>query len=107
MKHTEGPWEIVPLTGRLDDWTGSRMVVRAKTLPGGICAIIGGAGDEEEGNAHLIAAATQMLKTLKNMRAALSTCQGEFPAGSFSRKTIGEYIADADAAIAAAEGVTV
>jgi hypothetical protein len=105
MKHTAGPWEIVPLTGRLDDWTGSRMVVRAKGLPGGICAIIGGAGDEEEGNAHLIAAATQMLKALKDVRSALWSCH--LVADAESRKMIREYLAEADAAIAAAEGVTV
>jgi hypothetical protein len=106
MKHTEEPWEIVPLTGRLDDWTGSRVVVRAKGMPGGICAIIGGASrEEEDGNAHLIVAAPSLLKELKDMRAALWSCQ--LVADADSRKMIREHVAGADAAIALAEGVTV
>jgi hypothetical protein len=99
---TNGPWEILRLSGKLDDWTGSSIVIRAKGAPGGLCVIMGGLGpDEELANAHLIAASLEMLRVLKFM-----VDQMEEPANA--HHTLGDYIhgsgiADAKAAIAKAE----
>jgi hypothetical protein len=52
---------------------------------------------------RLILASPDLLKELKNLRAALQACQ--FVADGESRKMIREYLADADVAIAKVEGV--
>ena len=66
LRFTKPPWEILgPFREPAADWTRSRFIVRAEEAPGGICAIIGGLGEEEEGNAYLIAAAPLMRQALK------------------------------------------
>ena len=48
----------------IDDWTGSRIVIRSEDCPGGVAAIIGGA----EQYANLIAAAPEMFEALQVAR---------------------------------------
>jgi hypothetical protein len=83
---TKGPWEILRLSGSLDDWTGSSIVIRAKGAPGGVCIIMGGLGpDEELANAHLIAASLEMLRVLKFMVAQMEEPEN-------ANHTLGAYI---------------
>lgn len=66
MEHTKGPWELISLSSKLDDWTGASLVIRNEYAPGGIAVTIGGVGDEEEANARLIAAAPDLLEAVKD-----------------------------------------
>lgn len=102
MSHTPGPWEIVRLEGKLDDWTGSSIVLRAKAAPGGICAIIGGLGEEEEDTARLIKAAPQLLKALKGAVGNLRMAQVLMD--SASRALCQSMLKDYEAVIAEATG---
>jgi hypothetical protein len=87
----------------MDDWTGSRYVVRsAKHAPGGIAVIMGGLGDaEEQANAHLVAASPQLLATLKELRRSFHMAQVVMDAES--RKIARSILEDVDAVIAKAE----
>lgn len=76
--YTSGPWEVLPLSGKLDDWTGSAIVIRAKGAPGGLCIIMGGLGSKEEmANAHLIATATELLGLARGYVRFLETHPGD------------------------------
>ena len=55
---------IANLSGPLDDWTGTRIIIRSEDCPGGVAAIIGGA----EEYANLILAAPKMHQALELVR---------------------------------------
>lgn len=66
MTHTETPWEVVELGSPATPF-GS-FVIRAKKAPGGIAVTVGGLGEEERANAHLIKAAPSLLAAVKLAR---------------------------------------
>lgn len=64
-KHAAAPWELITLDNPLDDWTGASLIIRSTECPGGIAAIIGGLGEEEQPTAHLFLAAPYLLAACK------------------------------------------
>jgi hypothetical protein len=66
---TAQPWELTELPGALADWTGARFVIRAPNgAPGGLAAIMGGLGaEEEQANAHLLRTAPEMYAALERI----------------------------------------
>jgi hypothetical protein len=73
MPHTPGPYRLVILDAKLDDWTGARYVIRSdKHAPGGVAAIIGGTGEQEErANAHLFLVAPDLLEACRAQHKAI------------------------------------
>jgi hypothetical protein len=71
-KHTALPWELVKLDKPTDDWAGASFIIRApRAAPGGIAAIIGGLGEEEEPTANLFLAAPFLLAACKAQHKAM------------------------------------
>lgn len=65
---TPQPWELTELEGALDDWTGTRFVIRAPEAPGGVAILMGGLGEtEERANAHLLRTAAEMYAGLERI----------------------------------------
>lgn len=96
MAHTQGEWELVELNPPLDDWTGARYVIRQpKHAPGGIAAIIGGAGGIDDAN--LLKAAPKLLFALRYVLPLLEAKERE-------QGGLGAYVRSVRGAIAEAEG---
>lgn len=73
---TPGPYTVSKFAKPLDEWSGVRYVIRAKTAPGGLAMMMGGLGEEEEAaNARLHAAAVDMYMEL--VEAKMTTYQYE------------------------------
>lgn len=96
-KHTPGPWRVNSLGPARIIYDGSRegwAIADVKTYHGRHAA------GQAEANAHLIAAAPDMLESVKRMRWLCS----ELHAGnSFSRDDLLRWLEEADSAIRRAE----
>jgi hypothetical protein len=92
--HTPGPWEVVTiLSRRLAVFNGDSAIVRTAGLDETVNAAA---------NARLIAAAPELLDSLRSMRFALNLSLSLMgPEATIAAKAL---IADADAVIAQAEG---
>lgn len=62
-----GVWTLVQFREPLNDWTGSSFSIKCLGAPGGVAVTIGGVGEEEIANAHLICAAKVMYETLETI----------------------------------------
>lgn len=104
MRHTPGPWEAVGLTERFDLFTVMHTV---GDIRGFIASVhMKMTADERVANAHLIAAAPDLLAALK----ALTAPTDEFPERCCCEMATGfgdrhaDFCLEARAAIAKAEG---
>lgn len=71
MAHTPGPWVVVEADVPP---FGSFAIRNDHEAPGGLAITVGGLGEEERANAHLIAAAPELLEALKDIAGSNECC---------------------------------
>jgi hypothetical protein len=85
FKGTPGPWVSRPILGE-----NFRVVIKARSAPGGIALTLRGLGEiEEDANAHLIAAAPELLEALQDTLADAESMWVNVSGGEYGRKEYG------------------
>jgi hypothetical protein len=78
FKGTPGPWVSRPILGE-----NFRVVIKARSAPGGIALTLRGLGEiEEDANARLIAAAPELLEALHACREGIDILMGRIIEGA-------------------------